>query len=127
VHFSDKPNKNENVCIGTHLNIFFASPRSKVVSHKCMTCINGLIFCTQRLKILCQVCLLRYNIPPRVITMLLCVQVLRQTEDHRHRVLLNAQKEIHNWIIKVGSTSYHAITAYETIDVSTAPLSDHLK
>jgi len=52
VHFSDIPYKKENVCIGTHLNIFFASSMSKVVGHKSMTCINGLIFCTQRLKIL---------------------------------------------------------------------------
>lgn len=37
--------------------------------------------------------------------------VLRQTKDHRYRVLLNAQKEIHNWIIKVKKIKaiYHTL------------------
>ncbi|KAL4240590.1 hypothetical protein ACF0H5_001382 [Mactra antiquata] len=37
--------------------------------------------------------------------------VLRQTKDHRHRILVNAQKEIHNWIIKVKKIKaiYHTL------------------
>ncbi|XP_053385232.1 V-type proton ATPase 116 kDa subunit a 1-like isoform X2 [Mercenaria mercenaria] len=37
--------------------------------------------------------------------------VLRQTKEHRYRVLLNAQKEIHNWIIKVKKIKaiYHTL------------------
>ncbi|XP_052817361.1 V-type proton ATPase 116 kDa subunit a 1-like isoform X2 [Mya arenaria] len=37
--------------------------------------------------------------------------VLKQTKDHRYRVLLNAQKEIHNWIIKVKKIKaiYHTL------------------
>ncbi|XP_060600328.1 V-type proton ATPase 116 kDa subunit a 1-like isoform X2 [Ruditapes philippinarum] len=37
--------------------------------------------------------------------------VLKQTKEHRYRVLLNAQKEIHNWIIKVKKIKaiYHTL------------------
>ncbi|XP_052263356.1 V-type proton ATPase 116 kDa subunit a 1-like isoform X2 [Dreissena polymorpha] len=37
--------------------------------------------------------------------------VLKQTKDHRHRVLVSAQKEIHNWIIKVKKIKaiYHTL------------------
>lgn len=37
--------------------------------------------------------------------------VLRQTKEHRHRVLVNSQKEIHNWIIKVKKIKaiYHTL------------------
>lgn len=40
-----------------------------------------------------------------------CLQVLHQTEDHRKRVLMSAQKEIRPWIIKVKKIKaiYHTL------------------
>jgi len=50
---------------------------------------------------------------------LFSLQVLSQTQDHRHRVLVSAAKNIKNWFIKVRKIKaiYHTLNCFN-VDVT---------